>query len=170
MSVRAPYSQNETSGSIRLALDPEIFGHFLSEVHWNSRKLVKKEEFHVTLLHAKATPKLTHVPNEELASFFELFVENNPIELVSFLDDFRYVEEDEKRTIIVRCMVSNLAELFIAFNTVFEVQLPTQPAHVTLYSLEKSVGIHINSDEKMESLERVHFPDLEAALKKLSLV
>lgn len=167
MSVRAPYSQNEESGSIRLGLDSRLFSLFPSEVTWNSLRLVKKEEFHVTLLHTKSTSNLAHVSNEELASFFDAFVANSPIKFLSFIDDFRYVEEDEKRTIAVRCAVSNLGELFAAFNTAFGIQLPKQPAHVTLYSLDKKVGIHINSEEKMESLERVRLPELEAALSKI---
>jgi len=54
-----------------------------------------------------------------------------------------------------------------AFNAAFRVQLPTQPAHVTLYSLEKTVGIHINDDKHMESLERVDISDLTEPLSKV---
>ena len=170
MSVRVPYNQSEESGSIRLGLGSGIFAPFPSEITWNGLQLVKKEEFHVTLLHARETPRLTHVSNEELASFFDSFVERNPIGLLSFLDDCRYVEEYGKKTILVRCTASNLEELFAACNDAFRVQLPTQPAHVTLYSLERSVGIHINSGEKMEGLEHVHLPELEAALREVRLL
>ena len=167
MSVKVPYSQNEESGSIRLGLNSGIFAPFPSLVTWNGLQLVKKEEFHVTLLHAKYSTELAGVANDELAVFFDSFVIKNPIELISFIDDLRYVEEDDKKTILVRCAASNLEELFVAFNAPFGVQLPTQPAHVTLYSLDKAVGIHINSDEKMESLERVRLPELEASLSKI---
>ena len=46
--------------------------------------------------------------------------------------------------------------------------MPTQAAHVTLYTLQRNAGIHINSDEKMERLERVHLPELERGFATLA--
>jgi len=163
MSVRVPYGQNE-QGSIWLSLDPRLFEAFPREVIWNNTQLTKKDEFHITLLHAKSASELANVPNEEVASFFNSFVETHPVKLLSFIGDFRYVEEEEKKTVVVRCIVSNLNGLFLLFNRTLHVQLPVQAAHVTLYTLQKNAGIHINSDEKMESLQRVGLPELSAAL------
>ncbi len=88
---------------------------------------------------------------------------------MSFLNDFRYVEEKAKKTIIVRCLVSNLDKLFAELRRVFGVTMETQPAHITLYTLQKNAGIHINSMALMESLERVRLPKL-AAFSNASLV
>jgi len=170
MSVRAPYGQNEESGSIRLGLDSRLFNPFSAEVMWNSFRLGKKEEFHVTLLHAKQSSKLAEVPNDDLAAFFNSFVEESPISLISFIDDFRYAEEQEKKTIVIRCIVSNLNKLFVLFNQTYQVQLPVQATHVTLYTLQKNAGIHIGSDEEMGRLQRVNLPELDAALRATSLL
>ena len=163
MSLSAPYDQNEESGSILLTLDPRRFGSFPAGVIWRGARLAKKGEFHVTLLHARSISKLRELANQDIARFFDSFVEKFSLGLISFIDDFRYAEEAEKRTILVRCVVSELDALFREFGKKFGIALPTQPAHVTLYTLQKNAGIHINSDTTMQGLERVDLPELEVA-------
>gem|GEM_PF-4348245 len=120
MSVDAPYSQNNESGSIRLRLPTNIFDHFPLDINWNGKKLQKKSEFHVTLLHAKSHPNLASLSNDEIASFFNEFVLTHPITFVSFIKDFRYAEEADKKTIIIRCAVANLSELLLLLMPRFE--------------------------------------------------
>ena len=170
MSVPALYKQNAVSGSIQLGLDIGMFEHFPRQVNWHGVQLLKKSEFHVTLLHAKSHAGLSNISNQELASFFTTFVSKWPIALLSFTDDFRYVEEGEKKTLLVRCIVSHIEELFAALNRAFGTHLPVQPAHVTLYSLETTVGIHVNSEGAMARLERVESPELEEAYGKINLL
>lgn len=164
--LRDPYEQDE-QGSTRLSLDPKIFDAFPQTISWRGAQLQKKDELHVTLMHPKSLPELADVPNEKLASFLASFVEKTPIELTSFLDDFRCAKEGENQTIVVQCTVSNLSELFTRFNQEFSAALPVQAAHVTLYTLQKNRGIYINDTETMEGLDRVHLPELEAAFSKL---
>lgn len=173
MKVCVPYEPHYKADglvSIVLPLDHTIFSSLPAEMLWKGIRLGKKAEFHITLLHVQKAAELAHRSREEIVSLFNAFVEGHPIRLVSFTNDLRYTEEDEKKTILVRCTVANLDGLFASLNSAFRISMPTQPAHVTIYSLDPFVGIHVNSDEKMESLERVHLPELEAALKKISLV
>ncbi len=169
VGLKYPYGQNE-QGSIYLSLDANLFSAFPQEVEWKGVRLSKKDEFHVTLLHAKQTPELSHIPNERLASLFESFVERNPMKFESFLEDLRFIEEGADKTIVARCAVSNLNELFAELNKSFGARLPVQAAHVTLYTLEKNKGIYINSDQQMENSERVRLPELETALSKIQFV
>lgn len=166
MSVGAPYTQNAESGSLRLALDKRIFEPFPPEIAWRDIQLFKKSEFHVTLLHAKGSPEFFSISIGAITDFFTAFVSKSPITFVSFIDDFRYVEEEDKKTILIRCTVSNIERLFAELNSVFDTHLPVQPTHITLYSLEKTVGIHVNDVEAMERLPRIDLPGLEMALKR----
>lgn len=169
VGVREPYQQNE-QGSIYLSLDTSLFSAFPQEVEWKGVRLTKKDEFHVTLLHAKQAQEFSNIPNERLAAFFVSFIQRKPMTFESFLDDLRFVEEGEHKTIVARCAVSNLNELFVEFNQAFSANLPVQAAHVTLYTLQKNKGIYVNTDQQMERAEPVHLPELETALSKIQFV
>lgn len=170
--LQAPYQQNE-QGSTRLALDPMIFIAFPRTISWKGEQLHMKDELHATIMHPKSLPELAEVQNDRFASFLASFVQKNPVRLSAFLNDFRCASEEGpsisvgagNRTIVVRCTLSNLPELFSRFNKEFKVNLPLQAAHVTLYTLQKNRGIYINDEKTMETLERVHLPELEAALR-----
>lgn len=176
MSVPVPYLlRSGTSGrSLVLNLDPELFREFPDLVQWDGTTLRKKSEFHVTLLQIRIASELVREPLEgfesKVENFFHSFIKEKPIEVVSFLDDFRYAEKEEKKTIVVRCTVSNLNEFFVALNRAIHIDMPTQPTHVTLYTLQKNIGIHVPDDRTMEDLERVHLPELDAALKSVKIL
>lgn len=169
MNIRAPYLghiKNEHIASIVLPIDDRQSVSFPRAVSWKNVRLDIKDEFHVTLLNVGTASALSQRPREDIVSFFNAYAARRPIALVSFADDFRYVEKDVRKTILVRCVVSNLNLLFEELNRTFEIDMPMQPAHVTLYTLQKNVGIHVPSIEVMERLERVYLPVLEEALPR----
>ena len=169
MSPRPPYQLVNTY--IGLSLPAMMFADFPESVEWASNTFKKKSEFHSTICKGEevfTTASLEQQTGEpKLLALFNSLVEQAPILLESFLDDFRFAQEEEKKSIVVRCKLSNLGTFFDELNATFKINIPMQPAHVTLYTLEGKPGIHINSDEKMESLERVRLPELEAALSKI---
>lgn len=169
MSIRAPYEESAESGAIRLPVDSSLFTAFPTEIVREGTRLMKKDEFHVTLLYVRNASVLANVSAEELKSFFNSFADMHSIQLRSFVDDFRYVEKGDKRTIVVRCVVSNLENLFAALNNTYRINMPTQPAHVTLYTLQKNVGIHIPSIEAMEQLPKISLPVLDEALMRVHI-
>lgn len=176
MMVSKPYREfrkQDSLDSIWFPIEPSPFDAFSATVVWDNQKLIKKDTFHFTVLHVetacelmRAAGGLQHASAEEkVTAFFNTFVEKHPIDLVSFQDDFRYAQKDEKRTVVVRCIASNLTEFFAELNHTFGIDMPIQPTHVTLYTLQKNVGIHIPSDEVMNSLPNVNIPELAKALK-----
>ncbi|MBI4079905.1 hypothetical protein HY414_01580 [Candidatus Kaiserbacteria bacterium] len=172
MSVRAPYEghyKENKLASIVLPIDPDLFGALSEVMHWGGVDFSKKEELHVTLIRVQHASELSGRSPEEIASFFNSFVEDNPIILGSLLNDLRQATEGGNKTILVRCTAQNLDELFAALNRTFGIAVPVQPAHITLYSVEHNKGIHVNSDAKMESLEHVDLPEFDEALRRLHL-
>ena len=147
---------------IMLPLSADMFEHFPNTVEYGGEILHKKSEFHVSLVCAKEN--ITTISKDELASFFDGFVNKTPISFNSFNDEFRFVVKDERKTVILSCIINNLEEFFVALNQEFGIKMPTQPAHVTLYTLQKEIGIGINSDEEMESTEEIQIPELSKAL------
>lgn len=171
--IRSPYEahyKNDELVSIVLPIDPALFGDLPEVVTWNGVEFSKKVEFHVTLIHVQQASELSGASREETALLFDSFVEKNPIAFLSLLNDIRQAEEGKNKTILARCIVSNIDELFAHLNTQLKIAMPVQPAHVTLYSVEYNRGIHVNSNEKMESLDRVQLPELEVALSKVKIV
>ena len=167
MMIREPYIEKAGSESVWLPLPASLFLPFPAEIEWNTIKFRKKDEFHVTLLHVKNASIAANVPTEEILTFFDLFIEKHPIEFLSTVDDFRYMQENERKTIVVRCDVSNLDLLFTELNEKFNINVPKQPPHVTIYSLPDKPAIHILSEAIMESLERVSAQELERAFSNM---
>lgn len=155
---------------IGLKVDESLFADFPATVEWKGDILLKKDNFHVTICRGEniftAAGLNLEEGEEKLLSFFNSFVEKRPITLLSFLDDFRYAvdEERDRKTVVIRCTVSNLSEFFLELNSSFGINLPVQPAHVTLYTLQKNLGIHIPSEEVMNAFPVVGLPVLHAVL------
>lgn len=180
MNVDAPYREfraNNNLDSIWFPIQSPVFEVFPPTVAWDGQTLTKKDSFHFTVLHVETActlmlerRKLNRVEAEEkVTSFFNEFVKKYPITLVSFEDDFRFAQRDEKRTIVLRCVASNLNEFFAQLNRTLGIDMPTQPTHVTLYTLQKNVGIHIPTNQVMESLPRVSVSALDEALRHVHI-
>ncbi len=172
--IREPYQYVQTY--IGLPVDATVFAAFPQTISWQGEKLLKKDDFHVTIckgadIFTKA--RIEHIIGEKkLFELFNVFIESCPIRLLSFSDDFRFVQDDARgrKAIVVRCQMSNLNELFFKLNHEFEIEMPIQPAHVTLYTLQKNIGIHIPSEEAMAVLLIVDIPELKTALANVRLI
>lgn len=147
-------------------------------LEWGGMRFFKKDEFHVTLC-AIFDPKepesfasLTHLSKDEaeerVLGFFSSFITEKPIRFRFYHNDFRFVNRMGRKTFVVRCDMEHFGEFFAELNKKFECGMPTQPAHVTLYTTnEERLGIHIPSTSVMEGLEKVELPELHKAFKTL---
>jgi len=121
--------------------------------------LVLKSSFHVSLVCTGKISEKNNIPasgfHENILKDFEDFIKNKPVEFQGFTNEFRLVSEDEKRTIIAMCEVSNLKEFFEIVNTKYNLQLEYPPLHVTLYTLQPDVGIFVTDKADIENLTTV---------------
>lgn len=120
-------------------------------------ELVKKNEFHITLVGAKALAQLPQdVDASQLMKDAVLeFASQNDLADYEILDEYRLVERGERVTVAAMAQVACMDALYIFLNDKFGLTLPTQPAHVTIYSLDPSVGISINSAEQLANETRI---------------
>ncbi len=157
--------------SVETTVGPETFQHFPQSVMWRGNALLKKDDFHVTICKGEDVWQRAGLDASagevKLLALFERFVKEQPIALGQFNKDFRFIQKEEKKSIIIRCTVKNLDLFFEALNVEFGIQMPLQPAHITLYTLQKNVGIHIATESEMLSLEKVSLSELEAAYESL---
>ena len=76
MKVCVPYEPHYKADglvSIVLPLDHTIFSSLPAEMQWKGIRLVKKAEFHITLLHVQKASELSHGSPEKIVFFFHLF-------------------------------------------------------------------------------------------------
>ena len=118
----------------------------------NGTILHRKSSFHVSLLCVKDIVAGNGIEIEQkLLNVFCSFVGEHNISLVSYLDEFRFAEDAERKTLVVRCTINGLKEFFSYIESSLGIVVLSQPTHVTLYTLQPNIGIGLNSLEAMES-------------------
>jgi hypothetical protein len=83
------------------------------------------------------------------------FVQKNPIELLRYRDEYRFMAEDEKRAVVIMCDVSNLDKFFDHLNSKYKLTLEYPPTHVTLYTLQPNVGIFMTDSADLQKLSKI---------------
>lgn len=124
------------------------------EVEGNT--LILKSSFHASLLCVK---NILAEQNKELEQkiieSFCKFASENDISFVKFTGEFRFSEFEERKTILARCEISNLEKFSNQLSKELNIEIPTQPTHITLYTLQSDLGIGLNSFTELEEKSRV---------------
>jgi hypothetical protein len=115
------------------------------------QELLCKSTFHVSLLCVKEL--LLRKPDfeEAVLDFFCAFSKANDISFVAFSGEFRFAQDGDRKTLVALCKVSNLEKFFVELSAHLGVEVPPQPTHVTLYTLQPELGIGLNSKADMAS-------------------
>ncbi len=117
--------------------------------------LFLKSEFHITLICAKRIAAIINAEKiEELeADIVKEFIDyasKKPLLNYKPSKVFKFVERDEKKTLIIMVEVPGLEQFFKLLSKKYKKDLPLQPTHVTLYTLQPNIGIGILSIEQLE--------------------
>ncbi len=121
--------------------------------------LLRRTSFHVSLvcigeLMRKYNISIANLP-AKVADDFCMFTKTNDISLTRYTDVFRFVESEERKTIVVMCEVTNLERFFDHINHKYELTLPYPPTHVTLFTLQQDKGRFLVDDDDISRLSRV---------------
>jgi len=93
------------------------------------------------------------------------FVKVNDIDILRFRDEFKFVVQDEKRSLVAMCDVSNLDKFFDLINNKYGLKLEYPPTHVTLYTLP-SGGIYlVDAEDIRRFTQPVDNPGLVLSLR-----
>lgn len=172
MDLPAPYryvTNDGGEGYLWLALEPAAFSALPEIVRVFDTELVRRPEFHITLgnLHdimVRARGASSPENEQALLECFIAYVSKHSITLTRFLNDLRFAEKNERASIVVRCEVANLEDLYKAWEEVLGGPIGLQPTHVTIYSRKSGLGIGINTLPEMEALQKVTLPEVASAL------
>jgi hypothetical protein len=123
------------------------------KINIDGDSLSLKSSFHVSLLCTKDILSKHQKENLEqvILDNFCKFVLENDISFVKFNGEFRLAKFEGRKTIIARCEVSNLEKFSQQLSNQLRIDIPTQPAHVTLYTLQPNIGIGMNSFTELET-------------------
>lgn len=159
-----PY-HNHDNGYVSLVL--KDIGELPSEITVNEKTLLRKGEFHVSLMAIKNLLPLinavdTNVTEDDLVRDFLEYQSSVELSDYTPTNEFRYVIRGERETVVGMVDVPNIEGLFEQLRGKYGVNLPTQPTHITLYTLQPEVGIGILSqDELAKDSKQINLPDLK---------
>lgn len=96
---------------------------------------------------------------------FSQFIETHRVSVVRYTDEFRFAVQDDLRTLILMCEVSEINEFFDQLNQMYHLNVEYPPMHVTLYTKQQDKGIFvIDSDDREKRTTVIERP---AALRDI---
>lgn len=130
---------------------PVEVGSLPDTVTIEGETLHKKSSFHISLICVKDILSKNPGVEQEVLDEFCSFAEKKDISLIRYTGEFRFAQHEERKTLVALCEISNLRELLESLGKKLGMALPSQPTHVTLYTLQPDAGIGLNSPADMES-------------------
>jgi len=117
-----------------------------------------KSSFHVSLVCINEIIKKYGISDSEfkdsIIKDFCDFIQANDINLLNYSPDFKFVEENDLKTIVVMCQVSNLYEFFQLVDKKYGLKIEYPPTHVTLYILKDKLGIFLTDSDDIKNLTK----------------
>lgn len=126
--------------------------------------LLKKGEFHASLMAVKHLVPLLHTDEAALEQLFLTFQQNHTLTNIELTNELRLVRRDKKVSVIIMVTMPEITELFETLRCRYRHRdIPTQPTHITLYTLQPEAGIGIFSDQELEKDSvAVSLPELDS--------
>ncbi len=167
MEVPLPYRYSK--GYLGLILPEKQFLALPPSIEIDGEILLKKMEFHVTLMCVREVSarlsETTGASAEHIEiKLLEIFLECSaryPVVMGKFLNEFRLVRKDDRTTIVIRCEVSNIEPFFSECEKFYKSIIDRQPTHLTLYTKTLNAGIGIHTVASMEEFPKVDLPILQ---------
>lgn len=126
----------------------------------NEFELLLKSEFHISLICVKRIAPL--IDNQkaseieaEIETFFKDFIKTIPLTDYNVSDVYRLVQREERVTLVVMVDVPGIKQFFEALEAKYGIELPLQPTHITIYTLQPEAGIGILSIEELEKDSKI---------------
>jgi len=137
---------------------PISFSNLPEKIEVEGYSLTRKSSFHISLV---CTGKIIEkykitIPDflDKVVADFCEFVKENPIELLNWENEFKFVSEKERRAVITMCDISNLNKFFDHINRKYTLSLEYPPTHATIYTLQPDIGIFITDSSDIENLTK----------------
>lgn len=135
--------------------------------------LAKKSEFHVTVINArkiareiaKGDPVETERMERELQTLLSEYLRDHRIEFVRFEEDLRLATAGGLVSIAARCVMNGVEGYFDMIRQRYGIVVPSQPTHVSIYTLPGTGAVGIDSKEEMEHFTKVALPEVQKVVE-----
>ncbi|MES2408677.1 MAG: hypothetical protein V4509_00070 [Patescibacteria group bacterium] len=119
-------------------------------------ELVLKDIYHISLfpvneINEKYELSLTE---DDIREMLTEFLINNDIE-VEFGDEYRYVEGNDRKSVVVMCKSSNISDFYDLVNKKFGLNILPPVPHTTIYTLPGKHGIYLLDQEDLDKKTKV---------------
>ena len=131
-------------------------------------RLVKKAEFHLTLLDTKKIASMLDGADkdkiqDEIIADFKEYNTQNPINDFELLPEFRFAQRGDKKTVVVMVALDTNRKFFEKLRKKYSADIPDQPSHITILSLHPTEGISIVSKNVLNECTKViDMPELRS--------
>lgn len=128
-------------------------------------ELSRKSEFHVSLMALDKLAAMIDASDidrsaEALKQSFVAYAETHDLTDFHLTGQYRLVKKDKRVTVVALVDFDGIEGLFDFLREKHGVDFPTQPTHITVYTLQPDAGIGIVSDSEMAQTEAVDMPEL----------
>ena len=86
---------------------------------------------------------------------FVNFTKSNSISLIGYRDEFRFVKDGERKSLVVMCDISNLDNFFDLINNKYSLSFNPQPTHVSLFTLQQDKAIFLVDKDDISTLTKI---------------
>lgn len=122
-------------------------------------KLLRKSEFHISLVCVKQLDEMFDADliasrKDKLIQVFLNYEKSHGLTEFDRTGVFRLVKRGNKVTVVEIVDMPGIEELFNKFRS-NGINIPTQPTHITLFTLQLDVGIGLTSQNQIENESKV---------------
>ncbi|MDD4901610.1 MAG: hypothetical protein PHE24_00540 [Patescibacteria group bacterium] len=138
---------------------PVLLKELPREIEVEGYRLALKSSFHVSLV---CPGKIIEKNNISIKNFADLvikdfceFTKDHDVSLTGYRDEFRFVAQNERRTVVMMVKVSNLDSFFDLLNRKYDLKLEVPPTHITLYTLQSDIGIYLTDQKDLKQFTKI---------------
>jgi hypothetical protein len=142
---------------------PVSFSELPVKIQVEGCELFLKDSFHISLvcigkIIEKNQLTIPDFVNKVIADFCD-FTNKINIELDQYRDEFRFVSENDRKSVVAMCDIKNLDKFFDFLNQKYNLNLEYPPTHATLYTLQPNLGIFLTDTDDIKRLtKRIEAP------------
>ncbi|HET7673836.1 MAG TPA: hypothetical protein VFK11_04990 [Candidatus Saccharimonadales bacterium] len=156
-----------------IRLEDLKLGELPKNIKVDGSELVIKQEFHISLVWVGRLKEMVNEPDKEkikkeMIAEFEQFTKEHPMTDFDLTKELRLVNKEGRKSVIAMAEVPGIEAFFERLSRKYDVNLPVQPTHITLYTLPTDkIGIGILSYGELDAYtEPIDFPEIQDILKK----
>ncbi len=126
------------------------------EIQIQGNTLYLKDSFHVSLvcigiIIQKYNILVPDFFNKVVNDFCD-FAKINEIKILHYNNDFRFATENDLKSVVVMCEVSNINKFYDFINEKYTLNIKYPSTHITLYTLKKQLGIFLTDEDDIKNL------------------